>query len=164
MHPAMLDDDALLRETDLTRGKSSGPGGQHRNKVQTTVHLVHRPTGVSAQAGERREPQVNLKKALSRLRINLALEVRTGVDVEPSERWRARVKDGKLSLNPRHHDFPAMLAEALDMVIDSRLDLAKSARRLDITTSQLLKLLRHEPRALEQVNQARQKRKLRPLK
>ena len=74
------------------------------------------------------------------------------------------MRQQKLSLNPSHHDFPAMLAEALDMIDACRGDVAKAGRRLDITTSQLLKLLREEPRALELVNQWRTKGKLRPMK
>ena len=76
MHPAALTDDALLAECDLGRGRASGPGGQHRNKVETAVTLTHRPTGVIAQASERRSQVENKRVALRRLRLKLATEIR----------------------------------------------------------------------------------------
>ncbi len=83
-HPAALPDDALLAECDLGRGRASGPGGQHRNKVETAVTLTHRPTGVTAQASERRSQIENKRVALRRLRLKLATEVR--VSLSPCER------------------------------------------------------------------------------
>ena len=47
-HPAMLDDGALLKQCEANFGRASGPGGQHRNKVETAATLTHTPTGLSA--------------------------------------------------------------------------------------------------------------------
>lgn len=53
-HPAAIDPDELLRQCDEKRIRRGGPGGQHRNKVETAVVLHHRPTGMTAEASERR--------------------------------------------------------------------------------------------------------------
>lgn len=157
MHPAAVDPDQLLRSCTIRRGRGGGPGGQHRNKVETAVMLTHRPTGVSAQAGERREQTANHRVALFRLRVNLALAVRDDVDLTstPSALWSSRLRGGRIALNPSHDDFPAMLAEALDVLAACRGDLARTARLLHCTPSQFVKLLKAEPRALAQVNAQR---------
>jgi hypothetical protein len=160
-HPACLDDEALLRQCRVNRTRGSGPGGQHRNKVETGVTLEHEPTGVTAQAGERRSQEENKKKALKRLRHNLAVQVRRpvpGGDMR-SELWRSRAAGGKLSINPRHRDYPSLLAEALDCLAACKYDPKQAALRLEVTPSQLLKLIRLHPPALEAINLARESRR-----
>ncbi|KAH9726299.1 RF PROK I domain-containing protein [Citrus sinensis] len=47
-----LTDDELFRECEMDAYKSSGPGGQQRNKRESAVRLKHMPTGVIAHAAE----------------------------------------------------------------------------------------------------------------
>ena len=119
--------------------------------------LVHRPTGVRGQASERRRQSENLAAAAFRLRVNLALEVRAAVGAAdpPSARWRLRTRGGRLAINPGHEDFPALLAEALDRLQSVHADAAAAAEALGVSRSQLLKLLRHDPRGLAWLNDRR---------
>ncbi|MFL5303221.1 MAG: peptide chain release factor-like protein [Anaeromyxobacteraceae bacterium] len=68
---AALADDALAAECEESFFIASGPGGQHRNKTETGVRLVHRPTGVTVSATERRSQLQNRGAALERLRERL---------------------------------------------------------------------------------------------
>jgi len=61
----------LLSDTRVDFFKSSGPGGQRKNKVETAVRLVHRPTGITVIARERRSRARNLQLALERLALRL---------------------------------------------------------------------------------------------
>ena len=165
-HPAAEPIDTLRAACEVRRGRGSGPGGQHRNKVETAVTLTHRPTGVRGQASERRRQGENLAAAMFRLRVNLALEVRcpAAADASPSGCWRSRTRGGRLAINPGHDDFPTLLAEALDRLAAVAWDPAAAARSLEVTASQLLKLLRHEPAALELLNRRRAEAGLGPLR
>ncbi|WP_242339943.1 peptide chain release factor-like protein [Anaeromyxobacter sp. SG66] len=66
-----LPDEALLAECEEAFFVGSGPGGQHRNKTESAVRLVHRPTGVTVTATERRSQLQNRAAALARLRERL---------------------------------------------------------------------------------------------
>jgi hypothetical protein len=167
MHPAALPEDELLKHCQLGKSRGSGPGGQHRNKVETQVTLTHEPTGIAAKAGERRSAEENRRVALRRLRLALAVEVRQPVPLGDarSELWRSRCSpDGRIGCNPDHADFPALLAEALDVIEACLLDPRKAAARLCCSPSQLIKLLKDHPPALEHLNKARQTRRLHPLR
>ena len=79
MHPAALPIEQLLRDVEYRTTRGPGPGGQHRNKSDTMARVTHRPTGIHAQAGERRSLDLNRGEAIRRLRINLALQHRLPV-------------------------------------------------------------------------------------
>lgn len=166
VHPAALPSDVLHARCQETRTRRSGPGGQHRNKVETAIVLLDPETGVSAEASERRSQNDNRRVAIFRLRLNLALEHRTKVsaDAPPSELWTSRCRNGRISINPSHDDFPTLLAEALDRIVACESDVSTAAEQLHATTSQVIKLLKHEPRAMTLVNRERQQRNMRPYK
>ena len=54
-------------EFDEVFSRSSGPGGQHVNKVSTAVTLIHRPSGISVTVQETRSQYRNRQMALNRL-------------------------------------------------------------------------------------------------
>ncbi len=73
---AMVENDKVQRMKQLgiqaadleeTFARSSGPGGQHVNKVSTAVMLRHRPSGISVTVQDSRSQAVNRKLARERL-------------------------------------------------------------------------------------------------
>ncbi len=165
-HPAALPLATLLDQCQMRRLRRSGPGGQHRNKVETAVQLVHRPSGVVAEANERRSQAENRRVAAFRLRVNLALAARRPIveASEPSALWRSRLRGKRIEVSASHDDFPAMLAEALDTLAACEADPRRAAERLETNASQLVKLVACEPRAMALLNQWRSERRLHPLR
>ncbi len=68
-----LTDDELLAQCDVQTFRSGGHGGQHVNKVETAVRLVHRPTGITVTAQRERSQYMNKRACLERLRRILYL-------------------------------------------------------------------------------------------
>ncbi len=163
-HPACLSVERLLQDCKVSRTRRSGPGGQHRNKVETAVVVQHLPTGLRGEASERRSQQQNRKEAIHRLRIQLALTVRQPPAASLSSPWLERVQGGRISVSSQHMDFPALLAEALDVVYSHTFAMSQAAEQLHLSSSQLIKLLKVEGDALALVNQERQKLGESPLR
>ena len=165
-HPAALADEQLLADCEVRRQRVRGPGGQHRNKVETGIALTHVPSGIQATASERRSQAENRQAALFRLRLRLAVQIRTPMDQRtpsPSPLWQSRCQGRSLRVNVEHRDFPTLLAEALDAVAAAEFDLAPAADHLKVSPSQLARFLQQESEAWQQVNAERRQRGLRPL-
>ncbi len=162
-HPSSAAETSLRAACDVRFQRRSGPGGQHRNKVETSVSLTHRETGIDATASERRSQAENLKVALRRLRLNLAVAYRTPWS-EPSPLWKTRCRSKRIVISPQHADYPALLAEALNALNESQWHVSQAAQELECSSTQLVQLLKHEPRALELLNKRREELGLRPLR
>jgi len=65
-HPT--DDASLQRDCDVSFFRASGAGGQHRNKVETAVRVVHRPSGLTVTATEHRSQHQNRQAAMKRIK------------------------------------------------------------------------------------------------
>jgi protein subunit release factor B len=63
---------ALKNEVEITAFKSSGPGGQHKNKTESAIRIKHVPTGIIAVAAESRSQIKNRELAWQRLIDKLA--------------------------------------------------------------------------------------------
>jgi len=96
----------LLADCEVTFYRASGPGGQHRNKAETAVRIVHLPTGTTAVAAAERSQSQNRERALERLYEKLVRRFKprkkrrpTAVSREATERrlqeksHRARLKE-----------------------------------------------------------------------
>jgi len=168
-HPASLPVEALLSQCEWGRQRTGGPGGQHRNKVETCVWIIHKPTGVESQASERRSAEENKKAAVSRLRHALATIVRCPLPIGEirSPLWLERCPEngsGRIACSPNHPDYPALLAEALDVICTCEMDVKRASLRLSCSMSQLVKFIKDHPPAMTRLNEERTRRGLHPMK
>lgn len=159
-HPVLLSDSQLLAECDVSRLRRGGPGGQHRNKVETAVRLAHRPSGVVAEANETRSQERNRKHALERLRFQLALNVRSDVIAgdQLESVWNERRVGTRLTAGAQSPSGPLLVAYALNVLEVNDFDLKPSSARLRSTASQLVKFLRSAPMLWTFVNDQRTSR------
>jgi ribosome-associated protein len=73
---ALIDLDELARQVTFQPLRAGGPGGQHRNKVETAVRATHTPTGLSVVAADHRSQIRNKREALDRLHKKLVARAR----------------------------------------------------------------------------------------
>jgi protein subunit release factor B len=87
-----------ILETDLQESfaRSSGPGGQHVNKVSTAVTLKHSPSGMAVTVQDSRSQARNRELALERLLD--ALERR---EMEARQQQRAEASRARRRNSPR---------------------------------------------------------------
>ena len=62
-------------DLEISFFRSSGPGGQNVNKVETAVRVLHKPTGVVVASQNERSQSANRENALSTLRSKLYEEM-----------------------------------------------------------------------------------------
>jgi len=166
LHPAFWSDERLLRDCQIRFVRRSGPGGQHRNKVESGVQLTFGPAGISAEANERRSQAENRRVALRRLRLQLAVSLRSprSSDNPIPDVWVNRVQRGRIFISPEHTEFPSLLAIALDCLAEQSWDVRAAAGTLGCSATQLVRFLADFPPALALLNQHRSSLGLKPLR
>jgi peptide chain release factor len=75
--------------------RSSGPGGQHVNKVSTAVTLRHGPTGVAVTVQDSRSQSMNRQLAWERLLDAIETQRREAKAAERSAREKKRRQNAK---------------------------------------------------------------------
>ena len=158
-------DEELLRECDVQTHRASGPGGQNRNKVESAVRLVHRPTGLQVTAYESRSQHENKVRALKRLRTALALRVRREAPEGVPQAVAACLgRDGRLSVGRRDARYLPCAAAVLDVLQAHKGEVSSAAAHLGITTGNLSRFLTGDDDVMPEANRMRGAFGLKPLK
>ncbi|CAH9051090.1 unnamed protein product [Cuscuta europaea] len=170
-----MSEEQLLRQCEMNTFKSSGPGGQHRNKRESAVRLKHRPTGIVAQAAEDRSQHMNRASALNRLRAQLALKVRNHIDLDayvPPEELlqilpaKSSIKGPHFGpkIGPNNANFILGMQALLDLVFAVEGSVSEAAKRLGLSTGALSRLILSDDSLKMAVNEFRASKGMKPLK
>ena len=90
----------LARDCEITPYKSSGPGGQKKNKTESSVRVRHLPTGITRIATESRSQTRNREAALERVWEELKRRARKPKPRRPT-RPSAAAKERRLTEKKR---------------------------------------------------------------
>ena len=85
-----LEDNEFIKYCLIDFYKARGPGGQKKNKTESAVRLTLKNSSISATASEDRQQSVNKTRAIKRLKLQIAFELR-----QTPEKWL-----GQLDMNP----------------------------------------------------------------
>lgn len=159
-------DDHLLAECEVHTYRASGPGGQKRNKTESAVRLVHRPSGLSVIATESRSQHENRARALKRLRKAMALRLRSPlIDGEmPAAIKAALDKKSRLDVGQRDARYLPAAAALLDVLQAEAGSISASARRLGLTTGNVSGFITDDDDLMLEANRIRAAFSLKPLR
>ncbi|MBQ4165834.1 MAG: peptide chain release factor 1 [Oscillospiraceae bacterium] len=148
--PEVEEVDVDINPADLTiqTYRSSGAGGQHINKTESAIRIIHNPTGVVVECQEERSQFKNKEKAMKMLYSKLYEAKLTARDSQIAEERRIQVGTGDRSERIRTYNYPqsrvtdhriGLTLYKLDNIMNGDCDEIFEALRLADQTAKLLK-------------------------
>jgi len=93
-------------DLDISFFRSSGPGGQHVNKVETAVRITHEPTGITVSSQNERSQARNRERAMSMLRGEILEHRRKKKEEKIGSTRKEQIGKAQRAEKIRTYNFP----------------------------------------------------------
>ena len=125
------DFDIDMNDLEIETMRSSGAGGQHINKTDSAVRIVHKPTGIVVKCQDGRSQHENRLTALMTIRSRVYEEHQRELEAQAGAERRSKIGSGDRSEKIRTYNYPqnrvtdhriGYTVNQLDRIMEGRLD------------------------------------------
>jgi peptide chain release factor 1 len=95
-----------MEDLEITTHKSSGAGGQHVNKTESAIRIIHKPTGLVVDCQDQRSQLQNKAKAIEIMKSRLAAMEKQKAEEAQSSKRRSQIGTGDRSERIRTYNYP----------------------------------------------------------
>lgn len=131
--PIIEQDEFVIPDSDLTieTHRASGAGGQHINKTDSAVRVVHIPTGITVNCQDGRSQIANRETALQIVRARVYEEMKRRKEEAEGAQRRSKIGSGERSEKIRTYNYPqnrvtdhriSLSINQLDRIMEGKLD------------------------------------------
>lgn len=135
------DFDIDMNDLEIETMRASGAGGQHINKTDSAVRIIHKPTGIVVKCQDGRSQHENRATALATIAARVKEERQREIDAKNDAERKTKIGTGDRAEKIRTYNYPqnrvtdhriGYSVNQLDRIIDGRLeDLMKSLQEAD---------------------------------